>query len=382
MKIKIFLTVFFIAAVVSASAVDIQFSKEKLVEGKTEIGDYIFFGEELEYTGLVDNLYFFGQELNFTGTAESGITAFGKQVTVDGTVKNDMHIGAETVKILGDITGTVFFAGNDVFVGEGAVITGDILAGGSIININGVVNGDVYAAAGKVYINNVVKGTVYTKAKKIIFGENGKIEGNVEYSSDWELSATDRSKVAGSIEYREWDRHYFFDNAAAVENMKIFGIIFAIASFLSFLIAGLLLLVFPASKTLEEERTNRWFLYTGLWGLIPFFIFPVIIVVGALLAVTIPAAFILLLAGLPILLFTQIIGVTLAGQFLFRLFKWKKKSRHLYFLLGMAAAVIISIIPVLSVLGFIFFSALGWGKILEGLFKTEFGNGKQKTAEA
>jgi cytoskeletal protein CcmA (bactofilin family) len=381
LKFMILLTIF-LGCIMSLSAIDIKFSEDTLVETRDQDSDYVFAGEELQFKGKGDNLYFFGKKLNFTGELASGLTAFGERITLNGIVNNDTQIGAQYVDILGDVNGSLFIGGEDVDIDESSTITGDLLTGAKKLTIYGVVDGDLYVGAGKVVIEGIVKGNLYAKTGKIIFGEKGRVEGNLEYSSDWELTDSEKAKVNGTVQFKEWDKDEFFKKDFEKEWKWIWPVI-RIIFILSFLIGGLLLLIFPVSKVMEEDRNERQFLYTTLWGLIPFFVYPVLILLGFILSIafglTAPIALVLLSAGFPLLVLTQIVGITLFGQLLFKLFKWEKKSRHLFFLFGLVFAVIISLIPFLSVLGFIFFSAAGWGRLLEGIFKVEFGKEVEAT---
>lgn len=381
MKIRILFLTMLLSAF-TLSAIDIKLSKDTFTENSREFNDYVFLGEELIFNGKADNVYFFGMKLTFQGEAESGLTAFGERITIDGTVKNDMHLGANIIDILSNIEGTVFAGGTDITVDS--TINGDLLSGGMKLTINGIVNGDVYAGAGKVVIEGTVNGNLYTKTGKIIFGENGRVGGNVEYSSDWLLSEDDISKVGGTVQYKEWEAEKFFDEPDFKENIKWLWPVIRIIFILSFIVAGILLLVFPVSKVLEKERTKKQFLYTTLWGLIPFFVYPVAILLttllGIIFGITVPIAVVLLFAGLPFIALTQVIGVTLLGQFMFNVFKWEKAQRHLFFLFGTVFAVLVSFIPVVSILGFIFFSSAGWGRLLEGIFKVEFGKTEKSLA--
>jgi cytoskeletal protein CcmA (bactofilin family) len=381
MKTK-FLIILMLLSALTLSAIDFEFSGGTFTEDSMELNDYVFAGEKLIFNGKADNVYFAGKELVFQGEAESGLTAAGEIITVDGTVKNDVHLGAKNIYIQGDIEGSVFAAGSDIVVDS--TLTGDLISAGMKVTINGVVNGDVYAGAGKVVIEGVVNGNLYAQTGKIVFGENGRIEGNVEYSSEWELLDNEKAKVKGILLYKKWEKPYCFDSDKIIRDFGWIWPVMKIIFILSFIVAGVLLLVFPASRTLEKERTKKQILYTFLWGLIPFFVYPVAVLMtfllGIIFGITVPIAIVLLFAALPFLAFAQVLGVTLFGQFMFNVFKWEKTNRHLFFLFGMLFAAVISFIPVLSILGFIFFAAVGWGRILESIFKVEFG--KEKEAEA
>ena len=375
---RILILTFIFCCIMAAGAIDFNFSENPVTEEKVEQGDYLFFGNELSFSGKVDNFYFVGKKLNFSGSADSGITAIGEQVVINGTAKNDSHIGARTVEIGNNMEGTLFLAGQDITINESATIEGDLLVGAEIITINGLVKGDVYIGAGKVVINGTVEGNLFTKTGKVLFGEKGRVEGNMEYSSDWKLPEKDKVKISGTVDFKEWKKDTSLFGNEFKDMAKWLGPVIRIICILSFLLAGILLLLLPPSRALEEKRTEKHFLFTLLWGLIPFFVYPVFIVLttvlGIVFGITVPIALLLLLLGFPLLVITQILGITLFGQLLFRVFQWKIKSRYLFFLFGLAFGVVLSFIPVLSIIGFISFSAVGWGRILETILKIKFGN--------
>jgi hypothetical protein len=99
--------------------------------------------------------------------------------------------------------------------------------------------------------------------------------------------------------------------------------------------------------------------------------YPAAVLVCFILVITIPLAVMLLLAAAPIFFTATVIGTTLIGKFLAATFGWKTERRHLHFLIGVPAGIILSIIPFVNFLVFIFTSALGWGVYLSFLFRKD-----------
>ena len=72
--------------------------------------------------------------------------------------------------------------------------------------------------------------------------------------------------------------------------------------------------------------------------------------------ITIPLAIIIILAGVPLILTTKVLGVTMLGQYLFKKFKWNNSKRFVYFLFGLIFYAVLNFIPVIAFISMIFFS--------------------------
>lgn len=350
-------------------SIEIKKSDDYIIEDKVYDDDYIYFGNSVDFLGKADDIYFFGETLNFSGESNSSITAFGQNIIIAGKVGNNLTTAADSIQINGNIDGTAFIAGDTILINNEAEINGTVFAAGSKIKILGEINGDLYIGSGKIVIEGIINGNILTSTGKLSITESGKVNGNLKYYSEFKLSDEEVSRVNGTVKYEKHSRRgeNFFKH-----NCKGFLIAFQFFLLISLLVTGLLFLLFPAMKKLEEDRSSKNYWYSLLWGLIPFFIYPVLIIVLLPTIVGIPLSLLLLLAGLPILITTQIIGITITGQYLFKLFKWDKPVRFLHFLFGFIFFVILSILPIIGFLTKIFFSSLGWGVILQSLFNKKF----------
>jgi len=357
----------------SSEAVKIEMTEEK-VESSIVTDDYIFLGKNLAFSGEAEDLVFIGRTLAFAGTAQLGVVAIGRDIVIEGKVGNGVASAGETIRLNGQIKGTSYLVASEIHMTPESVLDGALLGAAAEITLKGRINGDVYVAAGKVVIENEISGNVLLRGGQIKILEGGKILGGLNYSTHETLTEEELGRVIGKVEYvpREKGKEpAWYDRVFSGQ----FGLIAKIALLFSFIISGLLLLFFPATRVLEAERSSREFWFTSLWGLIPLLMYPVVILLSLVLIVTIPFGIVLILMGLPILFFANIIGITLLGRYLSDRFNWNIQKRHVLFLLGAVLYGFVLFIPYVSILMRIFSWSLGCGVILFWLFGKNLARG-------
>ncbi len=357
--------------------IKLEKSENKVIEKESFEDDYLFTGDELEFSGSADDLYFFGKKLNFTGETNSSLTAFGNEIKINGKVKNNMVTGGVSVNVSGEINDTAFISGKNIEIQKTSIINGTLFIAGKNINLSGTVNGDVMIACAGLTIDGVINGNIHAYTGKINISNNGLINGNLKYHSEKELSDQEKTKITKSVEFdknqHNWNSTY---NKIGKRNPKNFFrigfLIIKLFILIGFIIGGFLLLLLPMMNKIEEERNSKRFWFSSLWGLIPILIYPAAIIILFMFGITIPLAIILILAVLPFLFITKVLGVTMLGQYLFKKFKWNNTKKYLYFLFGLIFYAVLSFIPFVAFISMIFFSSLGWGYIIEGLFNKKF----------
>ncbi|HEX2957624.1 MAG TPA: polymer-forming cytoskeletal protein [Chitinispirillaceae bacterium] len=329
--------------------------------------DYLYLGNELHFSGNAEDLIFLGKRMTFDGVARLGLISLCKDMVFTGKAGNGIIGIGMNMHVEGKVKGNSYFLCKSLHVSEKSVVDGNLFAGCAKLFVNGIVNGDLYAGAGEVVINNQINGNVKIYAGRIVMGEKGKINGNLTYAAKEKLKPEDLQKITGTVEVDE--KHKFETCEMTRKNWIAFKTFFGIAMFICFVIIGSLLLFIPVFTKLDANlHSERSFWYTGLRGLIPVLMYPAVVVINFILIFTIPFAFILILAAIPVFFFTQIIGLTLLGKYLVYKFKWHIRKRHLQFLIGALAGTILSVIPVVNFLTILFISGLGWGIFINFLF--------------
>lgn len=341
---------------------------------RTEAGsfndDYLFMGHELNFSGQAEDLIFLGKRLTFSGVTKNGLFSFCEKMIFSGASGNGIISGAMEILIDGKVASNSFIACKNLTLSDKSEVNGDLFAGCAKLVIDGVLNGGLYAGAGEILINNEINGNVHLFGGRIVFGQKGKINGNLVYSTKEKIESEDSAKITGMVKYDEK-----FKNDKDLNTFTKFkttaGLLFGLGLTLSFLIVGSLLLFLPAFKKLDTPQTEKTFWRTSLWGLIPVLMYPAVVVLSFIMIVTIPFGVLLVLGFLPLFSVAYIIGVTLLGKYIVKKLKWKVEKRHFHFLIGILAGFILTILPFIDFFVFLFISTLGWGTFLAFLFNKE-----------
>ncbi len=349
-----------------ANAIEIKTGSTELVETQRYEEDYLFSGNSLEFKGETKDLFFFGEQIDFSGKALLAITAAARNINVSGTVGNGIKAAGETVTITGNTTGTSFLAGETVTFDQESQTDGDTLIGARKVILKGKMTGDLYVGAGEMSIQNEIQGDVQIHTGQLTITEQGRIDGNLTYHSEHELSQEEASRVTGEISFEKTEGDFYSDRFDGDFFRK--SIWFSFFFKLAFIVCGLLMLLFPATRILEEGFTQNEILSHSLWGLIPIFVYPTAIVISIALVITLPLGVALLLAFYPVMLTAKILGITMAGSFIADKLNINTNNRFLFFLIGVALYTALSFIPFFGFLLLLFVSSIGCGLIVFSLF--------------
>lgn len=335
------------------------------------VEDLLFAGYGLDFNGTAQDVYFVGKQFNLRGTTSRGVVALGERLSLGGSAENGIIAAGMDIVIDGKVNSSSFLAGKTVHIAQGALIQGTLFGAGARLTIDAPLRGDFYAGAGEVVINDTISGNVFVRTGRLVIGEQGHIAGSLNYAAREPLSEQESGRIAGSITVKDglrFDRDRMFPGKLA----GLIKAIIALALFACFVAVGSALLFLPVFDRVTNygEQTRFW--YNALWGLIPLLIYPGLILLSVILIITIPFAFVLLLAAMPLLFTSGLLGTMLLGQALCRRFGWKIQSRHGHFLLGALAALLLSIIPGINFLSTLLINAEGAGVLLSFLFKRNF----------
>jgi len=368
MKIKsILLFCILLFAGFNLAAIELKLDQEYVVETEHYKEDYLFTGNYLEFKGAANDVFFLGKQIDFSGMSGLALTAVAEQVNVTGKTGNGIKAAARSITIDAKSTGTSFLAAETVTFEADSVMNGASFVGARKVQIKGKMTGDLYVGAGEVSINNEIHGNVEVWAGQLKIPEQGKIIGNLVYHSDHQLSEESAARVTGEIRFEQNEGGPFHDTFtdSYFDRSLWVSVLFK----LSFAVLGFILLLLPATRMLDKQLTAKEVGLHSLWGLIPMFIYPSAFVISIILLITIPLAVSLLLAFVPILFVTKIVGLTVIGGFLANALNMATKSRFLFFLIGIILYSLLSLIPFFGFLLMIFVSSIGCGILLFALLK-------------
>lgn len=270
-----------------------------------------------------------------------------------------------------------FILKNNVFVAEDEVQKNVVTFGGDII-IKGIVKESAIAFGGTITIEGEVGDVVLGFGSEITLKSTAVIRGDVA-----SLGGT-LTKEPGSI--IEGDTIYFktSEDLGALLREGLWGrvgfsliplliIIKLVTAFIWFILAILLVTIFPRQISLgaDQIRASLWsVLGTGILSLIIFIGLVIFSAFLSLILIGIPILLALVIIGVIIKIFGQVILFYFFGESLHKAFSQKKTPPLLAITLGFVLITVIGLIPFFGALFSFVLSLIGWGVVIRTKFGT------------
>ncbi len=177
-------------------------------------GDAIVVGPDER---INDDLYAFGRTITIRGTVNGDVIAFGATITIDGTVTGDVIASGGATTVTGTVGGTLRAAAGNVMVdgrigedtvigagtfrlGSGAQVGRDLLLGTGSSEITGLVGRHVLAGGGELVLSGRVGGSVRTDVKTLRVTDGAVIDGRLTYLSPAEAAIASGATIRGGTE--------------------------------------------------------------------------------------------------------------------------------------------------------------------------------------
>ena len=345
MKRTGFVLLALVAILLSLGTVAFAQEEEQYLDGKLRFGDNITVSSDERIDG---DLYVFGGDVNVDGDVDGDLVVFAGTVSIGGEITGDLLIGAGTVELSGDVQGDIRAGagqltvrgdvGEDILAGTGQLrvegdVGGDMVFGAGLVDIGGTGAGDVLGGTGSYTLTGEVLGTedvTIEETDREVDRPNVFVRGLSRFASllllglliMWLRRATVERSIAA------------VDSTPGPTALWGFGFLFG-------------LLAVPVVVTLVGVLLAILFGWLGLGLVVGVIVFA--IVLSWILAVVIGFVVIAVLAPITI-------GAWLGNRFL-----PEGTAGYLAMAAGLAALVILGLIPVLNVLVWFAVTIMGGG---------------------
>ena len=266
---------------------------------------------------------------------------------------------------------------NDIVVERGESQDNVFTIGGRV-QIKGKVNKTVIAFGGSIIIEGEVGEAVMGFGTDITLMPTARIKGDL-VSFGGILNKQPGTIIDGDTVYLKAD-----EGIGKIIQEGLFGrtgislipfliIVRMIMAFIWFILAVLLLALFPRQITFcaDQIRRSFWPVFgTGALGIV---IFSGLVLFSALLSLALiglPILVSLIIIGIIIKIFGQVILFYFFGEILYKAFRRKPTPPFLAVSLGFLLVTLIGMIPILGALFSLILSIIGWGVVI----RTKFGN--------
>jgi cytoskeletal protein CcmA (bactofilin family) len=140
------------------------------------------------------------QSLIIDGHVTGDVFSFGQETRINGRVDGNVRSWSQSLAINGTVGKNVMaFCGTAVVDQKGSV-SGSFTVFGGQIELNGPVSRDILGSIGSIEMNNLVGGNVRVKSRDITIGSAADLRGTVSYRGDRPPRIESGAKVAGAVQ--------------------------------------------------------------------------------------------------------------------------------------------------------------------------------------
>ena len=251
--------------------------------------DRILAGERaLASASVAGDLIIAGGEVIVVTPVGGDLLAAGGDVRVDADAGQDLYTAGGRVALNAKVKRNARIAGGKLEIGSQADIAGNATLAGGEVTVLGDVQGQLAVAGGRIYLNGHVTGNVDASGGEIELGPQARIDGNLTYRSPVELKRSPGADVRGTIVREPGDMPW---GEQASEGLRI------VSALLLIWTLGLMIVAVAFMAALPKFTVRMVDMARARPGMI--------LLLGFVVLVTVPAAALLLLItgiGIPLAL--------------------------------------------------------------------------------
>ena len=313
------------------------------------------------------NIYLAGDRVRVEGTVDGDVFAAGKDIDIDGHVTGDVISAGRFLRIRGTVDGNVRSAGNTAVIsgtvgknmmwfGDSTTVDGAGKVGGSVtmfggtLSIDGHLGRDILFYGDEVNVNGGVGGGIQQKGHTLIIGSAAQVDGPIRFEGDRPANVAQGAKLASPVEFKQMEKKEAYREG----HYYVWQVIWAAAGILFGLVLFALMPKFARDSVASAEQYG----VTAGLGVLVLFGVPIAACIACITVVGLFIGVSTLLLWFASLYFAQIIVGAVVGQWLMG------RTSELWPLIGrMAVGLVIvrlcTIIP--HVGGWVKFAAILWG---------------------
>lgn len=320
-------------------------------------------GQTVDVAGSVNgDVFCAGQDVVISGHVSGDVICAAQTITISGRVDGNIRVAASTVTVTGSATGNATIAAQSFTQTAGSSIGGDVSIAGANLNLNGTIGRDALLAGSTIQIDGSIGRNVKAETPNLSLASSANIAGNLNYTSQNDLSRAAGARVAGTTTRTEPtnpQRNTFADMFWAKVGFDLFALV-------ALLFMGIILILI-APRMFNSVTTIK---SSDIWkpllvGLVAMIVVPVLVIISMSTIIGLPLGFLIMFAWIIV----WMIAIIVAGYWLGRVMMPKQRNVILLMLVGVVVLAVIMSIPILGGIVWFLASLLGSGLILMNIQK-------------
>jgi cytoskeletal protein CcmA (bactofilin family) len=168
------------------------------------------------------DIYMSGERVRIEGTVEGDVFAAGKEIEIDGHVTGDVFCAGRLLQVRGTVDGNVRGAGNNgvisgtvtrnvtwfgdaVTVEAAGKVGGTVTMFGDTLAIDGHLGRDILFFGNEINVNGSVDGGIRQKGHAMMIGANAQVGGPIHFEGDKPAEVSLSAKLASPVEFKQME---------------------------------------------------------------------------------------------------------------------------------------------------------------------------------
>jgi cytoskeletal protein CcmA (bactofilin family) len=271
------------------------------------------------------DIYLTGERIRIDGTVDGDVYAAGKEIEIDGHVTGDVIATERMLWIRGQVDGNVRSAGNTVMiignVGKSVTWFGDTLSidstgkvGGSLtvfagsLSVDGHVGRDLLFFLEHANISGTVGGGIRAHGDTLDIGASAKVDGPIRFEGNHPPNVAAGAKLASAVEYHQLEHKSRYSQG----HYYVWRVIWTAA----FVLFGLVLFLLVPKFAGEATRAGQQYGASLGLGVLVLFGVPIAAVIACVTVVGIPLGILTLGFWLLMLNCAELVVGTVVGTWI------------------------------------------------------------------
>ncbi len=244
-------------------------------------GDIFLFGDRVKVDGTVEgDVFLFGHDATVNGHVEGDVIGFAQTLQVDGKVDGNIRAFTNTLTIRGTVAKNVLTFDERVNLEAAGKIGGSLTVFVENLNLEGNLGRDLLVFGKHVTISGKVGRGIREKGAGLTITSTGEVGGPIHYEGDTPAEVSPSAKLASPVEFKKLEHKHEYQDA----HYYVWRVIWTAA----FILFGMVLVLL--APRFARETISAAELYgapIGL-GILVFFGVPIAAVIACVTVVGMP----------------------------------------------------------------------------------------------
>src|SRR6266852_1960285 len=196
-------------------------------------GDIFLFGDRVRIDGTVDgDVFLFGHNASVNGHVKGDIIAFAQILDVNGDVDGNIRAFTNTMTIRGTVAKNVLTFDDLMNLESAARVGGSLTIFVENLNLEGSLGRDIFIFAKHFTLSGKVGGGIRMKGDELTINSNAQVDGPIRYEGRREAEVATGAKLASPVEFHKWEHkprymqgHYYVWRVIWTAAFVLFGVV-------------------------------------------------------------------------------------------------------------------------------------------------------------